>query len=135
MNQLRAKRLTLARSNGHSPRWRTREFEKRRRRPFGGWTAAKHRLDGETAALAGPGTPAPLPWGLHDLRRTFSTIMHDRALADPHIIEAVLAHRAGQSGVAGVYNRAAYRDAKRTALEAWAEVVGEIAAGANDAAQ
>jgi hypothetical protein len=52
--------------------------------------------------------------------------MHDRALADPHIIEAVLAHRAGQSGVAGIYNRAAYRDAKRMALAAWATLIGEI---------
>jgi integrase len=93
---------------------------------FDGWTAAKHRLDAAMAALRAPEAPALSPWGLHDLRRTFSTMMHDRGLADPHIIEAVLAHRGGQSGVAGIYNRAAYREPKRAAMAAWATLVDEI---------
>jgi integrase len=80
---------------------------------FDGWTAAKHRLDAAMAALRAPDLPAPPPWGLHDLRRTLSTMMHDRGLAEPHIIEAVLGHRGAQGGVAGVYNRAAYREPKR----------------------
>jgi integrase len=94
---------------------------------FDGWTAAKRRLDSAMAALRAPDAPALPHWGLHDLRRTFSTMMHDRGLADPHIIEAVLAHRGGQSGVAGVYNRAAYRESKRAALAVWASLVGEMA--------
>ena len=93
---------------------------------FDGWTAAKHRLDAAMAALCAPDAPAPPPWGLHDLRRTFSTMMHDRGLAEPHIIEAVLAHRGGQSGVAGIYNRAAYREPKRAALAAWATLVDQM---------
>ena len=91
---------------------------------FEGWSGAKKALDRRIAHLA-----APLPaWGLHDLRRTFSTIAHERTLADPHIIEAVLAHEGAQSGVAGVYNRAVYREQKRAALTAWADVVREIVA-------
>jgi integrase len=95
---------------------------------FDGWTAAKRRLDEAMAALRSE-APA-LPWGLHDLRRTFSTMMNERGLAEPHIIEACLAHTGVKSGVAGVYNRAAYREAKRAALGAWAALVGGIAAEA-----
>jgi integrase len=89
---------------------------------FVGWSAAKRRLDERIAELEGP----IADWGLHDLRRTFSTMAHERGLADPHIIEAILAHEGAKSGVAGVYNRAAYRDQKRAALKAWAEIVSDI---------
>jgi hypothetical protein len=42
----------------------------------------------------------------------------------PHIIEAVLNHVSGhKSGVAGIYNRAAYDKEKRQALHLWAEHV------------
>jgi integrase len=89
---------------------------------FDGWSAAKKRLDERIAELE-----ASIPdWGLHDLRRTFSTMAHERGLADPHIIEAILAHEGAKSGVAGVYNRAAYRDQKRATLKAWAEMVSDI---------
>jgi integrase len=98
---------------------------------FDGWTAAKRRLDEAIAALRSD-APA-LPWGLHDLRRTFSTMMNEHGLAEPHIIEACLAHTGFKSGVAGVYNRAAYREAKRAALEAWAALVSEIAGGSDEA--
>ena len=96
---------------------------------FDGWTAAKGRLDLAMKALLAPNAPAPPPWGLHDLRRTFSTMMHDRGLAEPHIIEAVLAHRGAQGGVAGVYNKAVYRESKRAALAAWARLVSELVGG------
>ena len=89
---------------------------------FEGWSGAKKALDRRIADL---GTPLPT-WGLHDLRRTFSTMAHERGLAEPHIIEAVLAHEGAQSGVAGVYNRAAYREQKRAALNAWAGLVADI---------
>jgi hypothetical protein len=39
----------------------------------------------------------------------------------PHIVEAVLNHVSGhRSGVAGIYNRAAYSAEKREALNLWA---------------
>ena len=45
----------------------------------------------------------------------------------PHIIEAVLNHKTGiVSGVAATYNRHAYLDEKREALELWAKKVEEM---------
>ena len=41
------------------------------------------------------------PWVLHDLRRTISTVMHERLGVAPHIVEAVLGHAAHKAGVAG----------------------------------
>jgi integrase len=88
---------------------------------FEGWSSAKKALDRKIVSAY-----APLPqWGLHDFRRTFSTIAHERGIAEPHIIEAVLAHEGAQSGVAGVYNRAAYREQKRQALDSWAKIVAD----------
>lgn len=89
---------------------------------FNGWSRAKKALDERIASVSAP----LFPWGLHDLRRTFSTIAHERGLAEPHIIEAVLAHEGAQCGVAGVYNRAAYREQKRRTLTSWAELVSRI---------
>ncbi|MHB8816246.1 MAG: tyrosine-type recombinase/integrase [Steroidobacteraceae bacterium] len=54
---------------------------------------------------------------LHDLRRTCRTGL-SRLKVEPHIAERVLNHV--QPGVAGVYDRHAYLDEKRAALEKWA---------------
>jgi integrase len=63
-------------------------------------------------------------WRLHDFRRSMSTTMHERLGIQPHIVEAVLSHVSGhQGGVAGIYNRATYRDEKRIAIERWGEFV------------
>jgi integrase len=62
-------------------------------------------------------------WTLHDLRRTFSTRLHDAGI-EPLVVEALLAHK--QPGVAAVYNRASFRDAKRAALARWHEIIFEI---------
>jgi hypothetical protein len=40
------------------------------------------------------------------------------------VIEALLAHK--QQGVAAVYNRASFREAKRSALVRWHEIVAGI---------
>jgi len=40
---------------------------------------------------------------------------------DPIVVEALLAHK--QQGVAAVYNRASFRDAKRKALMGWHTVL------------
>ena len=61
--------------------------------------------------------------GLHDLRRTLSTRLHDAGVA-PLVVEALLAHK--QQGVAAVYNRASFRDAKRVALTRWHEILTGI---------
>lgn len=65
-------------------------------------------------------------WRFHDLRRTAATNMAIMGV-QPHIIEAVLNHKTGiVSGVAAVYNRYAYVDEKREALERWAAHVTEL---------
>ncbi|WP_080664157.1 tyrosine-type recombinase/integrase [Bradyrhizobium elkanii] len=91
----------------------------RRGTGFSGFSDSKEKLD---AKLKKSGLNIQ-PWGLHDLRRTFSTRLHD-AGADPIVIEALLAHK--QQGVAAVYNRASFREAKRSALLRWHQLLMEI---------
>ena len=57
------------------------------------------------------------PFTLHDLRRTCRTGL-SRLKVEPHIAERVLNHV--QPGIVGVYDRFAYLDEKREALEKWA---------------
>jgi integrase len=67
------------------------------------------------------------PWRLHDLRRTVSTMMHDRLGVLPHVVEAVLNHVSGhKAGVAGTYNVAEYRGEKAAALARWAAHVEAV---------
>ena len=79
---------------------------------FSGWSKKKKALD---VKLAETGINMA-PWGLHDLRRTFSTRLHDAGV-EPIVVEALLAHK--QQGVAAVYNRASFREAKQKALVGW----------------
>ena len=88
--------------------------------PISVWSRIKRRLD---AAMHAP------PWRLHDLRRTAATGMAEIGIA-PHIVEAVLNHISGaRAGVAGTYNRAAYSDEKKAALERWAAHVEGLVTG------
>jgi integrase len=93
----------------------------RRGTGFSGWSKSKRDLD---AKLAKSCKDMP-SWGLHDLRRTFSTKLHD-AGAEPLVIESLLGHK--QQGVAAVYNRASFREAKRTALTRWHAIVTGVVA-------
>ena len=106
--------------------------------PFSGWSRCKDRLDARIAKLAGgDGRPAPIPpWVLHDLRRTFVTRLNDLGV-EPHIIEALVNHSSGaaKAGVAGVYNRAAYREQKKAALIRWCEHVTRLTGVTPDFAQ
>jgi integrase len=86
---------------------------------FSGWSKSKTALDFK---IAEAGTKM-LPWRLHDLRRTFSTRLHDAGV-EPIVIEALLAHK--QQGVAAVYNRASFREAKRTALQKWHALLAKV---------
>ena len=86
---------------------------------FSGWSRAKRTLD---AKLAKAGH-CMRPWTLHDLRRTFSTRLHDAGI-EPLVVEALLAHK--QQGVAAVYNRASFREAKRSALTRWHEILKQL---------
>ena len=66
----------------------------------------------------------------HDLRRTAATRL--AALGTlPHVVEAILNHSGGTiSGVAAIYNRHAYEQEKRRALNAWARELERIATSA-----
>lgn len=87
--------------------------------PISGFGRLKARIDASMP-------PDIEDWRFHDLRRTMATNMAMLRI-QPHIIEAVLNHKNGVvSGVAAVYNRHAYIDEKREALEAWADRVGSL---------
>jgi integrase len=107
---------------------------------FSGWSRCKERLDGriktrraeafEEAHRRKPDKDdiPPMAWTLHDLRRTLSTWMNENGV-EPHVVEAVLNHVSGgaKRGVAGVYNKAQYREPKRRALAQWEAHVRSIA--------
>lgn len=79
------------------------------------WSVYKAALDAKIAE-ANDGTALPR-WVIHDIRRTCRTLM-SRAGVRPDIAERVLGHAI--PGVEGVYDRHAYVDEKRRALEALA---------------
>lgn len=79
------------------------------------WSVYKAALDTKIAE-ANDGMALPR-WVIHDIRRTCRTLM-SRAGVRPDIAERVLGHAI--PGVEGVYDRHAYIDEKRRALEALA---------------
>jgi integrase len=93
---------------------------------------SKLRLDNAVMAeRARQGVPPVPSYHLHDLRRTLASGMARRGVA-PHVIEKILNHQSGViSGVAAVYNRHAYQDEKRHALEDWATFVLKLVAQPN----
>jgi integrase len=97
-----------------------------------GWSRMKARLDKTMLALARAkrGATATIPpWRLHDLRRTAATGMAELGIP-PHIVEAALNHVSGaRAGVAGTYNRAAYLDERRAALERWSLHIAGLVSG------
>ncbi|HEY8214357.1 MAG TPA: integrase arm-type DNA-binding domain-containing protein, partial [Methylocystis sp.] len=98
---------------------------------FSGWSACKARLDVRIAELReAEGRPPMAAWTLHDLRRTFSTMAHDKLKIQPHVVEACLNHFSGhRASVAGVYNRAQYREEKRQALAKWGDFIAGVVEG------
>jgi integrase len=88
---------------------------------FSGWSKAKAALDKRIAeARNSRGEPPMPPWKLHGLRATFATLMNEKRLAGPHIIDELLAHVGPhKASVAGRYNQADYKEEKREAIEAW----------------
>jgi integrase len=104
------------------PRMATRDqlFGTRSSSGFGSWDRGKNALD-ERSGVAG--------WTVHDLRRTFSTRLHDLGIA-PHVIEAALNHFSGhRSGTAGVYNKAEYQREIRAALAVWEDYLSSVVEG------
>lgn len=89
-----------------------------------GHSKAKARLDRAVEVLAaGEGLAPPIPWRVHDLRRTVATGLQ-RLGVRFEVTEAVLNHVSGsRSGVAGIYQRHDWADEKRAAVQAWANHV------------
>jgi integrase len=102
---------------------------KRRREPtpISGFSQGKRYLDAaiakaraEAAAEAGQKLMPPIPWRLHDLRRTGVTAL--AALGyDSIVVDKLLAHQPAKlRGVAGVYQRHDFARERASAIEAWA---------------
>jgi integrase len=112
------------------------------RTPVSGFSKAKERLDRhmlgllrselvearKDASQAGVGE-----WILHDLRRTAATGMASLNIA-PHVVDRILNHVSGTiRGVAAIYNRHAYLEERKAALDAWGRYVqGLVRPGAPD---
>lgn len=95
-------------------------FSQGRANPPSGFGKAKARLD---RAIADQGEPMT-PWTLHDLRRTMATGLQRQGVR-LEVTEAVLNHVSGsRAGIVGVYQRHAWAEEKRTALQDWATHVG-----------
>jgi integrase len=85
--------------------------------PISGFSKAKRSLD--TLSVTG--------WTIHDLRRTFATLGTGTLGIDPVVMDKILNHRSGVvTGVAAVYQRAAYLDQRRAAMEAWGRYVEDL---------
>ncbi len=82
--------------------------------PVNGFSKAKLRLDKVMAAELGGEVD---PFVIHDIRRTMRTGLRALPIAD-RVRELVIAH--AQPGLHKVYDRYAYLDEKRHALDLWA---------------
>jgi integrase len=83
--------------------------------------ALNHALDGVTFPIA--------HFTIHDMRRTASTLLHERGFVSD-VIEKALNHTMG--GVRGVYNRAEYADQRRDMLQWWGDYVDSLAVGSTN---
>jgi integrase len=92
--------------------------------PVSGFGRARDRL---TAVMVEIGGGAAIePFTLHDLRRTAATGMAGIGIA-PHVVDKILNHVSGAiRGVAAIYNRHAYIDERKAAIEAWSRRVESL---------
>jgi integrase len=96
-------------------------FGERSKLGFVAWDQHKRALD-ERSGVRG--------WTPHDLRRTFSTKLHDELSIAPHIVEALLNHYSGhRAGIASRYNFAKYQAQMRSALAQWEDHVRALVEG------
>lgn len=64
------------------------------------------------------------PFTIHDMRRTSSTLLHEKGFPSD-VVEKALNHRIG--GVRGVYNRAEYAEQRKKMLQFWGDYIEGIA--------
>jgi integrase len=65
----------------------------------------------------------------HGFRSSGATISANAGLADPHVIDAALAHRRGVTSTATDYNRATYFSQRVLLMQAWADHCDALRAG------
>jgi len=104
-------------------------------KPVSGFSHAKAAVDRYMLVLlgkelAGQGREAAEAsiddWILHDLRRSAATGMAGMNIP-PHVVDKILNHVSGTiRGVAAVYNRHAYLEERKAALEAWGRYVEDL---------
>ena len=102
------------------------------RTPVSGYSKARATIDRhmlaqlrrEISEAGGDVESAEIPpWTFHDLRRTAASSIA-RLNTPPHVVDRVLNHVSGTiRGVAAVYNRHAYIDERRAALQQWGRFV------------
>lgn len=99
------------------------------RTPVSGWSRSKTTLDAAITNAARKEDPdaTPMPdWRVHDMRRTVATGLARIGVALP-VVERILNHVSGSfGGVQGVYQKFAFADEKRDALDRWSARVAEI---------
>jgi integrase len=82
-----------------------------------------------TELMAGELDREPVPWVVHDLRRTAASGMAALNVL-PHVLSKILNHSpASIQGVTAIYNRHGYDKEKRQALEAWTRHVLRLVEG------
>jgi integrase len=71
--------------------------------------------------------PSVERWSLHDLRRSFASVLGEIGQDDEAVIDAVLSHKrsASRPGVIAVYNRSSRLPAQRTAVERWGTLLAD----------
>ena len=107
------------------------------KKSINGFSKMKSRMDEETMKpRKKAGIKKNIPdWTVHDIRRTAATLMAGELHVLPHILSAILGHSGAvsvssmpSSLITKVYNRYAYLDEKRAALQAWSEYVVSLEA-------
>jgi integrase len=115
---------------GTLPRLGDLVFPSRSGKPIASFGKPKQRLDDAMAAQLREASGDPEaqvePWILHDLRRTATTVLARLGIA-PHVADKILNHSGGTiRGVAATYNRFAYIDERKAALEALGRFVENL---------
>jgi integrase len=89
------------------------------RTSISGFSKAKAMLD-KASGVSG--------WTIHDLRRTFATLATGELGIEPQIVDKILNHLSGAvTGIAAVYQRHAYLDQRRNAMDRWGIYVTKLA--------
>jgi integrase len=97
-------------------------FAGRGDKAFNGFSKLKLRFDA-TLPHDDKGKPMVAPWTIHDLRRTFRSLL-SRAGVRPDIAERLMGHAI--PGIQGTYDRHTYRDEKAHGLKALAALIDAI---------